>query len=279
MEKYQIIEFLKNSKQKNSDLWIAEALFGFSHVKGLINNLKKESNILEVGCGSGILLSILAEEFTHHKFDGIEPFEKGFSSLKNLNDLVRRSGVQIKIETYEKSRSKELYDLIFCINVFEHVEDWKHFLNWALENLNDDGVFLILCPNYGFPFESHFGFPLILNKKITYHFFKNCINKYEHDNDSYGLWNSLNFVKKKDVKSFYKKKNLTSKFKMYDDLTIIDDMVGRMSKDTQFRKRQSFLGKTALFLQKIGIFNFIKFFPNYIPYMKLSFTKNSSLCK
>ena len=122
MEKYQIIQFLKNSKQKNSDLWIAEALFGFSHVKGPINNLKKESNILEVGCGSGILLSILAEEFTHHKFDGIEPFEKGFSSLKNLNDLVRRSGVQIKIETYEKSRTKELYDLIFCSEVLSYIQ-------------------------------------------------------------------------------------------------------------------------------------------------------------
>ncbi len=274
MKRYEILKVLDESKLENSALWIAEAEFGFSHLKEQISSLKSKANILEVGCGSGILLSMLAEEFSQHKFSGIEPFGDEFSQLKELNSVVRRMGVKLSIEGYEQHQQKSKYDFIYCVNVFEHVDDWRHFLCWAADNLNEGGVFFVLCPNYGFPYESHFRIPIILNKNLTYNIFKRYILKFEQDNQSVGLWNSLNFVKKSEVRAFCNQKSSSLGFLMCDEITIIDDMVRRVSEDAEFRKRQSVVGKVAAVMKTIGVFNLVKKFPYFLPYMKLSFIKS-----
>ena len=62
--------------------------------------------------------------------------------------------------------------------------------------LTPSGKLIILCPNYGFPFESHFSIPIIFNKKLTALIFKKRIEIFEKINACEGLWDSLNFVKK-----------------------------------------------------------------------------------
>ena len=275
MKKYEILRVLNDSSFENSDLWVAEAEFGLSYLKEKIDSFEGAAKILEVGCGTGILLSMLAEEFSQHELNGIEPFGDGHSLFKDLNSAVRKIGVNIKIEPYEEHKSETKYDLIYCVNVFEHVNDWRHFLNWAADNLNEGGVFFVLCPNYGFPYEPHFRIPIIFNKSLTHQLFKNYIGRFEKNMDSgtFGLWNSLNFVKKKEVRKFFNQTELSQKFVMNDETSVIDDMVDRVSEDEEFRKRQSFLGIVAVLMKKLGIFSLIKLFPNSIPYMKISFIK------
>ena len=168
MKKYLISKIVETSNLKNSNCGLP-AEFGFSHLKEPISSFSANSDILEVGCGSGILLSMLAEEFPQHKFMGVEPFGEGFSSLEELNATVRRLGVNLSIESYEEHQSK--YDFIYCVNVFEHVRDWQHFLDWASNNLKKNGK--LVFPNYAFPYESHFRIPVTFNKQITLRFSKN----------------------------------------------------------------------------------------------------------
>ena len=66
LNKYEITKFLNDCDLDNSKLWLAEAEFGFSQLRETISSLAANSKILEVGCGSGILLSVLAEEFPRH---------------------------------------------------------------------------------------------------------------------------------------------------------------------------------------------------------------------
>ena len=272
LNKYEITKFLNNCDLDNSKLWLAEAEFGFSQLKETISSLPVNSKILEVGCGSGILLSVLAEEFSHHKFLGIEPFGDGFSSLKDLNATVKKLGVNLTIESYEEHQSK--YDFIYCVNVFEHVDDWQHFLDWTSNNLKENGRFFVLCPNYGFPYESHFRIPIIFNKRFTFNIFENYILNFEKNNKSLGLWSSLNFVKKRDVLAYCKKNASKLRLSVNDDTSIIDYMIERVLMDPEFRKRQSTIGRVALLLKAVGILNLIKKFPNFLPYMKLSFSKS-----
>ena len=201
--RHKILKYLDKSNLKYSSLWSAEAKFGFPHLKKKIESLKINSNILEVGCGSGILMSMLIEEHPEHNFCGIEPFFDGFDQLKELNSFVKNIGVNLSIESYEKHSPKKKYDLIYCVNVFEHVKDWRHFICWAAANLNHEGTFLVLCPNYGFPYESHFQIPIILNKNLTYKIFKKHIQNFEKKNDYLGMWDSINFVKKKRSANIY----------------------------------------------------------------------------
>ena len=181
--------------------------------------------------------------------------------------------MEVLIESYEQHRAT--YDLIFCVNVFEHVNDWQHFLGWASESLKEGGVFLVLCPNYGFPYESHFKIPVVLNKQLTYRLFKRHILRFERDNQCLGLLDSLNFVKKSEVVRVCQEERSLLGFQIHDDVSIIDFMIRRASTDPEFSKRQSTLGGIATALKAVGILTLIQKFPNFLPYMKLAFRKGN----
>lgn len=158
--------------------------------------------------------------------------------------------------------------------MIEHVNDWQHFLCWASNSLKKNGKFLVLCPNYGFPYEPHFKIPIIFNKEFTYKIFKKYILNYEKNNKCEGLWNSLNFVKKSQIMAVCKENFLRFRLTTVDDISIIDNMINRLSCDAEFRKRQSAIGGVASLLKTVGILKIIKMFPNFLPYMKLFFSKN-----
>ena len=264
---------IRSLKLKDSDIWVNEALFGFFHIKEFCKKLKKNDNVLEIGCGSGILLNLLLENFKDINFEGIEPFGDGFSSLTILNSLSKKNGVSIKNIGYEELSYSRKYDLIFCVNVFEHLYDWRNFLDKMSVLLTQNGKIIVLCPNNGFPYESHFRVPILFNKKITYFIFQKYIRSYEKKNKCIGLWKSLNFVKKREVINHIKDSFHIKNLKIYDNLSILDYLIERIMNDREFRKRQKIPGAIAIFLRGLGIFNIFKLFPNFIPYMKLEFSK------
>ena len=264
---------IRSLNLKDSDIWVNEALFGFFHIKEFCKKLKKNDNVLEIGCGSGILLNLLLENFKDINFEGIEPFGDGFSSLTKLNSLSKQNGVSIQNIGYEELCFSRKYDLIFCVNVFEHVYNWRNFLDKISCLLTQDGKIIVLCPNYGFPYESHFRVPILFNKGITSFIFQKYIRSYEKKNKCIGLWKSLNFVKKREVINHIKDSFHIKNLKIYDNLSILDFLVERIMNDREFRKRQKIVGAIAIFLKGLGILNIFKLFPNFIPYMKLEFSK------
>ena len=274
MTGHQIIKYLNASGIRNSSTWIEEANFGFRYVTKKIANLKSDSRILEVGCGTGILLSMLSEDFPNHSFHGVEPLGDGFADFHEINLLSRELGAQIKEASYEELEIKEKYDLIFCVNALEHVDDWRDLIRWSSINLKNGGSFFSLCPNYGFPYESHFNIPIIWNKKLTYRIFKKHIKDVERESNAGGLWDSLNFIRKSEVKKFIKAEANSLNISVYDDLTIMEDMVERLMTDAAFRKRQRVVGKIATIMKKIGVFGMIRWVPNHAPYMSLTVAKD-----
>ena len=267
------IEKIRSLNIRDSEIWINEALFGFNHIKEFCKNLDTNNSVLEIGSGSGILLNLLSENFDDINFEGIEPFGEGFSSLTSLNSLSRENGVSIKNIGYEDLSTNYKYDLIFCINVFEHLNNWRNFLKKMSSLLKKNGKLIVLCPNYGFPYESHFRIPILLNKKITYCFFKKFIRSFENKNDCVGLWESLKIKKKRDVIDYLKDSIYSKNLAMKDNLSILDFMVNRITSDRELRKRQRIIGTIAIALRGIGILNILKLFPNFIPYMKLEFSR------
>lgn len=259
--------------ENNLSLHLNEAKFGFDHIHKYCDNLDNGSSILEIGCGSGVLLGMLCSRYKHLVFEGIEPFESGlenFSNLSALNEYITKMNIAIMKKNYENFRPTKKYDLIFCINVFEHLNDWRHFVECTSSWLNPEGRIIVLCPNYGLPYESHFRLPIVFNKSITYKIFSTYIMNFEKKYNFMGLWNSLNFVKKKDVKQFI---NNNSNIDLVDHLEIIDYLLKRMFHDEDFKKRQKLVGYIAIIFQKLGIIKLLKIFPNYVPYMKIEFKK------
>lgn len=247
-------------------MWENEARFGYLAIKPKIKMLnKKFARILEIGCGSGILISNLKNIFHNFQFDGIEPYSNAFTNLKKI-----KKDINIIERSYENFKPSNKYTLIYSVNVFEHLNNWRHFLQWAHKALEDKGKIIILCPNYAFHYESHFKIPIIYNKKVTFALFKNKIKDFEKQNKCYGLWDSLNFVKKQEVINEIKKNN---NFKINDNLEIIDIIFDRFKNDLEFRSRQMKFYKLSIFLRTIRFQIFCKIFNKYFPYMMLELEK------
>jgi len=150
--------------------------------------------------------------------------------------------------------------------------DWRDFLSFANNSLAENGRLVILCPNYGFPYESHFHLPIIVNKSLTKMLFRKKIKYFERNNDNAGLYQSLNFVRLRQVRRAAKAVGLNLSV----NTEIINEMIERLDKDPSFKKRQNILAIPAQILKKTGLLNYLlknKFLQNYLPYMQITLTR------
>jgi len=117
---YNNEEYLSN----NPDWHQKDSPYKFS----LIQEIFKRNNIIfdncaDIGCGAGYVTELLAKNYLESKFVGFDHsadakiFWKKRTKLKNLIYTNR------DIKKYEKE-----FDLIICLDVFEHVEDYFGFL-------------------------------------------------------------------------------------------------------------------------------------------------------
>ncbi|MDO9146200.1 MAG: methyltransferase domain-containing protein [Hydrogenophaga sp.] len=222
----------------------------------------------KVGSGPCILLSHLCSAYSVHRFTGIEPVGPGFELFREpLNILKANFGFNLHEDTYENFNPSKKYDLIFLINVFEHLPDWRGFLQFAKNILKPNGKCIILCPNYSFPYESHFGIPIIFGKDTTSKIFRKYISNFESSKSSFGLWASLNFVKLRQVIKETKAIGLDSKI----NTQINVDLINRLSCDPEFAERQRFIGSVAKILESIGLVKALGIYPFFLfqPYMHI----------
>jgi len=267
------IKYLKyfDNDEHYCDFVLADVVFGFSEI---FNFLKKNnvSSVLEIGSGTGILLNELKEHFPNIKFSGIDPNISGFHNLKTIINKLNKDGHNIQVENtiVEKYSSDKKFDLIFSINVFEHVEDQVQYLLKTYKLLNKNGLNVILCPNYDFPYEPHFVIPIIINKKITKFIFNSKIKNFEIKENEKGLWDGLSFLGRKKIEKILRKHNYT----YFLDDSIKTRMLDRLNSDKAFKKRQAIAGTLAkiskfLMIDKL-IFDVLKI---PFPYMKLIIKK------
>ena len=253
------------------DFVLADVVFGFSEVSDFLKK-RNVSSVLEIGSGTGILLNELKENFPDIQFLGIDPNVSGFHNLKTIISKLNEDGYNIKVEStgVEKYSSDKKFDLIFSINVFEHVEDQIQYLLKTHELLNKNGLNVILCPNYDFPYEPHFVIPIIINKKITKFIFNSKIKNFEKKENEHGLWDGLSFLGRKKIEKILKNHNYT----YFLDDTIKARMLNRLNSDRAFKKRQGIAGTLAKILRFLMIdkliFNILRV---PFPYMKLIIKK------
>ena len=124
--------YLKKNPQWHTEdsLWKASQI-----IKIIENNKLQFQSICEVGCGAGLILVELQKCFAKNiKFYGYDISPQAIElayKLKNEN-------LNFYLEDFVKKRNQQ-FDIILCIDVLEHIEDFYGFL----KNIKRKGTYKI----------------------------------------------------------------------------------------------------------------------------------------
>ncbi len=253
------------------DLHWGESEFALREVVGTLSQRFGKAGAyrcLEIGCGAGLLLARLRARYPAAVWEGIEPIGQGFARFETaLDKLSSRYQLTIHRTSLEAFPEDRKFDFIFSVNVFEHVDSWRDCIAKAHRMLAAGGTLMILTPNYTFPYEPHYGLPVVLNKETTAKVFAKEIADYDARNKTAGLWQSLNFIKKRDVMAFCERNSIPLDF----DEHVIDHMIEKLWTDEAFAQRQKHLAGLAKLLYRFGITKLFRLWPLslLVPYQKI----------
>jgi len=100
--------------------------------------LKKDSIILDVGSRDGYLLKTIRNFNTSCKCYGIE---------KNPDELKKIETCDIRVaDVMQMPFEKEFFDVVFALDVLEHINDIEKSINEIRRVLKPEGVFIISGP-------------------------------------------------------------------------------------------------------------------------------------
>lgn len=112
--------------------------------KPIIDTLKKhkpDGTVLDVGCSSGVLLSLLKKR--RYRIRGIEPNKNAYMLARQKFGSAIYNGV---LDTFVH-KNKTKFDVVIYNHVLEHIQDPVQELTLARSILKPDGVLIIGVPN------------------------------------------------------------------------------------------------------------------------------------
>lgn len=221
----------------------------------VLKTIPPGSRVLEVGAGIGLLSLILRSA----GFDvlPLEPGSGGFGFNATAGRLLReRVGMtelkvlDIGVQDLDPEQHGQ-FDLIFSVNVLEHIPDLAGAFAGMRRVLARGGVMRHTCPNYLLPYEPHYGILLVPFLPRATAWFKPSLRNDE-------VWESLNFVTLGQVKRLCRQHGLTYAF----ESGALYQAFERLGTDKAFRARQpAWLRATMKTLEVTGGLKLIKHMP------------------
>lgn len=104
---------------------------------------KEKFSLLEIGSGSGFLLSFLEEAYPSASFTGIEYDERLVPVIRNK--LRNATIMQGNAEDFNIAAKD--FDMIVSLQVIEHLYKPEQMLKSVKEHLKKDGIFIFTTPN------------------------------------------------------------------------------------------------------------------------------------
>lgn len=233
---------------------LSEADFGF----GVLDDLDlSNKRVLEVGAGVGLVSILLQRQDVD--VTGIEPGSGGFDLNERIGACLRdwlkvpQSPVlDLGVEALDPERHG-LFDVIFSVNVLEHIPDLEGAVDAMCSVLRPGGVMRHTCPNYIVPYEPHFGVLLIpFAPKLTGYVTPGVRGT--------ELWESLNFVTLPRMRRAFRRNGLVCRFKS----GTLHEAFSRLDRDLVYRERQGanqVVARTHAFLRRLGVLGLLARLP------------------
>ena len=237
------------------DTYCGEARAGLHLIE---RDLRPGMRLLEVGSGSGLLAGLLAQE--GFNVVGIEPAGVGFGLMPVMFEIMKRHlDDGARFELVRKSvvdlnpNDHGMFDLVFSVNVLEHIPRIKDAFRAMAGVLAPGGLMLHTCPNYAIPYEPHFNIPLVPGMpRLTQWLFPKAVRKLP------GIWEELNFITAKQVRKLAGDNGLVIKF---EGSTFVASL-RRIQTDELFLKRHGQVLRTAsVLIERTGLLALIERMP------------------
>jgi SAM-dependent methyltransferase len=104
-----------------------------------------KGDVLEIGCGIGSFTKLISKEKSVHSLKAIDI---SADAIRYLNRFTWPT--HVKFDHCDAVKDDGQYDTIICLNVMEHVEDDKKFLQQVFSLLKQNGKLVLLVPAHQF---------------------------------------------------------------------------------------------------------------------------------
>jgi len=109
-----------------------------------VDNIKKDDNVLDIGCGYGALAHSIATKSNCKKIYAIDINQ---SNIEKAKSKFTHDKVEFIYGDATKAKFDDKFDVVVLSNVLEHLKDRSEFLKSIKNNVNPDR-FLIRVPMY-----------------------------------------------------------------------------------------------------------------------------------
>ena len=134
-----------HSMNETRMLFIKERIINKYQKLGSLKEILEKKLILDLGCGGGILSETLAEE--GGKILAIDESKKLINEAKK-RAKSKKLKINYQCQSIESLKGKKAkFDIILCMEVIEHVKDYRSFINLAFECLKKDGIIIFSTIN------------------------------------------------------------------------------------------------------------------------------------
>lgn len=122
--------------------------------------LSEKTKILEIGCGNGVVM----KQFEDYLGRPIEGCDLNRFAINNLVDNL--SGTVYLYDIYDLDSSLiDKFDIILLLDVIEHIDDVKEFIDNALKHLKKDGKLVVNVPAHNWLYSK---FDFVVGHKRRY---------------------------------------------------------------------------------------------------------------
>jgi len=220
--------------------------------------LDRKQRMLEVGAGICLFSAFLKSE--GYDIVALEPAIGGYEMFAACKNAILEHFAAVNLSVLEipagalNPGEHGTFDLIFSNNVVEHIPDWQEALIAMLAVLRPGGQMVHTCPNYWFPYEPHYGIPVLAwSPRLTRRVFASRIAA------NPGIWDSLNFLTYGDIRSFAKRQGHRVSF----EPELLYGALLRLDSDPVFRERHDSGIPSLMFrtLKSTGLIRLLRYLP------------------
>lgn len=130
-------------------------------IDALNEHIAPGSNVLDVGCGNGLISMSLGK--AGHNVFGIDISQKAIEKANEKNNLPNVKFAVAGAEQLAETETK--YDAVVCSEVLEHLNEPSSLLKYIYRSMKDDGILIVTVPNGKGPRETLITKPVIAMQK------------------------------------------------------------------------------------------------------------------